>query len=898
VAVSPGPLLIVDGHSLAYRAFYGYPVDRFSTSSGQHTNAVFGFITMFCNLVQQEHPGLIGVAFDRSRVSFRTAVYPAYKATRTASPEEFKGQVDLIKSFLDAVGVHRFDIDNFEGDDIVATWTSQATVAAVPVLISSGDRDSFQLVNSTVTVLYPGRDQVARMTPAAIEAKYGVSPQQYPDLAALVGETSDNLPGVPGVGPKTAAKWIKQFGDLERLLEQAGQVPGKAGESLRAHIDDVRRNRQLNALVRDVPVDVNAVDLLRGDGDMNDLTGLFDSLEFGGIRERVRQIFPVNQQELPSVATGPSDQAKLAPAIDHLAEGEFSDWLAPGEDNLAGLQFTVQSGRGHWHLSQVGIAQSADGPATVLDLDHVDNADLEALKRWLADATVTKSVNNAKEALVGLWQCGWDLKGVVCDTALAAYLINPDRRVFDVPALTMRYLGQDIRSSGDDQALQPSLDLTEQSVDQRLAQEACSIAALTPALLQDLDGHHGQRLLTDLELPLSEVLARMELVGVAVDRPYLVDLSTQFDAQVQQAQQAAFDAIGHPINLSSPKQLQTVLFDELHMPKTRKTKSGYTTDAEALETLYQTTEHPFLEHLLAHRDAIKLRQIVDGLIKSIGEDGRIHTTFSQTAAATGRLSSIDPNLQNIPARSSNGQQIRQAFVPGPGFESLMTADYSQIEMRIMADVSGDQRLIEAFQGGEDFHTVMAAHVFHLDPDQVTPAQRSRVKAVNYGLAYGLSPYGLASQLKITVPEAKALTDEYFTSFGKVRQYLTSLVDQATHTGYTQTLLGRRRYLPDLTSTNRTRREMAERMALNAPIQGTAADIIKLAMLKVDQQLSLQGLASRLLLQVHDELIFEVAPGEAAALEQLVRQSMADAMVLKVPLDVSVGVGENWSAAAH
>jgi len=858
------------------------------TSTGQHTNAVYGFLAMFLPVVRSEKPTHIGVAFDRSRITFRTKEYEGYKATRSETPKEFLGQVDLIKDLLAALNIPHLDMDDYEADDIIATWAHQARTHDMEVLISSGDRDSFQLVTDEVTVLYPGRNETQRMTPAAIEDKYGVTPQRYPELAALVGETSDNLPGVPGVGPKTAAKWLAEFDGLENLIRRAPQVPGKAGESFRAHLSDVTRNRHLNALLKDLELPVTVPELVRAEPNMEAVNALFDLLQFRALRDRVRETFI--RQEIVEAAPVSSKATLLTP-------GQMSTWLAQHAKTQSGLCVDGSWSRGVWNLESVTIA-SDDGAIAWCDLRDLRPEDEKALCAWLADESIPKVVHDIKEPLIGLWEWGWDLRGIVCDTQLAAYLANPDRRALDLPSLSERYLNRALVAASVEDGDQPAFDFEDHSSAEASAANARTIADLAAPILAEVSDRGASDLLTKVEIPLTRVLARMEKTGIAVDCDLLVSLRSQFDDRVIQAEQDAYAAIGHEINLSSPKQLQVVLFDELKMPKTRKTKLGFTTDAEALDWLYSETSHPFLEYLLAHRDAIKLRQTVEGLIKSVADDGRIHTTYLQTVAATGRLSSQDPNLQNIPTRTPAGNQIRGAFVAGAGFETLMTTDYSQIEMRIMAHVSGDQLLIDAFKSGQDFHTVMAAHVFNIDPSEVTPAQRSRVKAVNYGLAYGLSAFGLSNQLKIPVGEATRLMEGYFEEFGKVRDYLNSLVTEARQSGYTETLLGRRRYLPDLGSTNRTRRDMAERMALNAPIQGTAADIIKLAMLDVDAALVKEGFASRMLLQVHDELIFEVAPGEADSLAQMVRTHMEGAIKLDIPLDVSIGVGPSWAAAAH
>jgi DNA polymerase-1 len=887
--VSSDKVLLVDGHSLAFRAFYGFPAASFSTSTGQFTNAVYGFVSLLTAVIRTEQPTHIGVAFDKSRITFRTAEYPAYKATRSATPEEFKGQVELIKDVLTALGIVHVEVDDYEGDDIIATWSTQACQADMEVLIQSGDRDSYQLINDHVTVLYPGRPEVVRKTPEAIQEEYGLPPQRYPELAALTGETSDNLPGVPGVGPKTAAKWLNEFDGLENLLRRADQVKGKAGESLREHIDDVVRNRRLNALVTDVDLPVKASGLVRGEADFAALNCLFDTLEFGAIRKEVQKVFAPAQ---PQAITNPEP---VVEAVATLTSGKVGTWLTAHGVATVGLWLDGSWGRGAWDLTSLSIA-SSDGAVAWIDVATLTPADEKALSAWLADKDVHKVVHDAKEQVIAAGARGWKVEGIVCDTALAAYLANPDRRAFSLDSLAQRYLDRSVGAT-DQVGDQPSFDFETSASATLDGHRARTILDLDPLLAEELDEHEATHLLTDLELPLQGVLGRMERLGIAVDEPFLDTLSRQFDDRVAQAERDAYEALGHETNLSSPKQLQGVLFDELKMPKTRRTKSGFTTDAEALEWLYTQTAHPFLEHLLAHRDQIKLRQSVDGLIKSVADDGRIHTTYLQTAAATGRLSSQDPNLQNIPVRTPAGFQIRQGFVAGKGYEALMTADYSQIEMRIMAHVSGDAGLIEAFRSGQDFHTVMAARVFGIPAGEVTPAQRSRVKAVNYGLAYGLSAYGLSGQLKIPVSEATHLMEGYFSQFGGVRDYLQSLVAQARHTGYTETLLGRRRYLPDLNSLNRTRRDMAERMALNAPIQGTAADIIKVAMLRVQTALD-KGFRSRMLLQVHDELVLEVASGEVESLEAMIREQMGNAIELAVPLDVSVGVGASWASAAH
>ncbi|GEP68260.1 DNA polymerase (POL I) [Cellulomonas soli] len=892
-------LLLVDGHSMAYRAFFALPVEKFASSTGQPTNAVFGFTSMLANLLRDEAPTHVAVAFDLARTTFRTERYPEYKGTRDASPEPFKGQVPIIRQLLETMHVAVLDKPNFEADDILATLAAQARAQGMEVLVCTGDRDALQLVNEDVTVLYPvkGVSELARMTPAAVEARYGVGPERYPDLAALVGETSDNLPGVPGVGPKTAAKWITAYGGLEGVLASAEQVPGKAGESLRAHLDQVALNRELNRLVDDLDLPLGPADLAVQPWDRPALHTLLDELEFRTLRDRLFAM-------LPDDGADASTQTQAAPLdLVELAPGGLAGWLAARARTPLALDVRGTGAPAAGDAWGVALADG-DGQAVAYDLADITTADEQALAAWLADADAPKVVHASKAAWHALAGRGLPLAGVTFDTELAAYLCQPDRRAYDLADLAIGYLHREL-GADDASAAQGSLDLDLGGTDEarRAGERAAAVRDLSEVLAGELADRGAGGLLDELELPLVDVLARMERTGIAIDGDYLSGLERTFDAAVQGAAAEAYAVIGREVNLGSPKQLQEVLFDQLGMPRTKKIKTGYTTDAAALTDLFARTQHPFLEHLLAHRDAIRLRQTVEGLLRSVGADGRIHTTFQQTIAATGRLSSTDPNLQNIPIRTEAGRQIRRAFVVGTRHETLLTADYSQIEMRIMAHLSGDEGLIAAFRSGEDLHSYVGSRVFGVPTDEVTPAMRSKIKAMSYGLAYGLSSYGLSQQLSVEVGEASALMADYFERFGGVRDYLTGVVDVARATGWTATILGRRRYLPDLTSDNRQRREVAERMALNAPIQGSAADLIKVAMLGVDRELTRRALGSRLLLQVHDELVLEVAPGEREEVEALVREQMGAAGDrvpggFDVPLDVSVGVGGSWHEAGH
>jgi DNA polymerase I len=889
-------LLLLDGHSLAYRAFYALPAENFKTTTGQTTNAVYGFTSMLINLLRDERPSHIAVAFDVSRQTFRRESYPEYKATRSTTPDEFKGQVSLIQDVLAALGIRTLFLENYEADDIIATLTTQATDEGFDVLVCTGDRDALQLVTDRVTVLYPrkGVSDLTRFTPEAVEEKYGLTPQQYPDFAALRGDPSDNLPGIPGVGEKTAAKWVREFGSLADLVDRVDEVKGKTGDALRASLAAVLLNRQLTELVTDVPIEVTPPDLQLRPWDRDAVHKLFDDLEFRVLRDR---LFATLNTPEPEADEGFEVSGGL------IEPGGVAEWLAKhastGRIGLSVRGRWVAGGGDVTGLALVGPA----GEGGYIEVTSMTEADEQALAAWLANPEIAKTGHDMKGPLHALRGRGWTLAGLTSDTALAAYLVRPGQRSFELDDLVLRYLKRELRADDQPDDGQLSLlDTDEKAEAERTAKteilRAQAVAQLADALDTALAAINGRALLGELELPLLHVLADLESIGIAIDVELLASLEAHFSARVKQAAQDAYAVIGKEINLGSPKQLQVVLFDELNMPKTKRTKTGYTTDADALTDLYDKTEHPFLAHLLAHRDATRLKTTVDGLLKSVDPDGRIHTTFNQTIAATGRLSSTEPNLQNIPIRTDEGRTIRRAFVVGKGYAELMTADYSQIEMRIMAHLSGDEALIEAFNSGFDFHAATAATVFGVGPDEVTGAQRAKVKAMNYGLAYGLSAYGLSGQLRISTEEARTLMDDYFDRFGGVRDYLHALVEKARKEGYTETILGRRRYLPDLTSDNRQRREMAERMALNAPIQGSAADIIKVAMLGVHQALTSSDLRSRTLLQVHDELVLEIAEGERDAAEALVREQMGRAYDLRVPLEVSVGVGHSWDDAAH
>lgn len=874
-------LMLIDGHSLAFRAFYALPVDSFQTQTGQHTNAIHGFIAMLINLLSAEKPDALAVAFDISRHSFRTDEYPEYKGTRGETPPEFKGQVPLLQDALHAMGIRTIEKENYEADDILATLATQGSAAGYRVLVVSGDRDTIQLVDDNITLLYPSKQGVSELTRYDAEKvfeRYGIRPEQYPEIAALVGETSDNLPGVPKVGEKTAVKWINEYGSLEELLRRQDEVGGKVGESLREHAHLAERNRRLNRLVRDVELEVTLDQLQRGEIDMNAVTAAFSKLEFRTLLQRVGKLAGVDA--VTPAEPGGTPMAPALPEAKQLLDEELGDWLAKaGRPALVLRQFGGEF--------DVGLATADSTVAVRWQPGKRDYAQFEA---WLISDS-PKVLWDAKQQIKLVSAAGLKLAGISGDALLASWLLRPSTPEKTLAEAVLRFLGEQLPQGDPNQLLPEEGSVAGPEV------EAWYLVRAHAEAERRFEGL-TQSVYQDIELPLVPVLAALEQRGVQIDLPLLQAQEAELRDRVAELEKQAFESIGREVNLSSPKQLQEVLFDQLGMPKTRKTQRGYTTDAAALADLQVKNPHPFLDALLAHRDANKLRQIVETLIKAVQPDGRIHTTLLQIGASTGRLASADPNLQNIPVRSEEGRRIREAFIHAPEYDTLMTADYSQIEMRIMAHLSGDPGLIQAFNEGEDLHRFVGSRIFGVPPAEVTSDMRSKVKAMSYGLAYGLSAFGLAKQLSITAEEARQLMADYFDRFGGVRDYLRSVVEQAKQDRFTETIFGRRRPFPDLASPNRVLRENAERAALNAPIQGTAADIMKIAMIGVEKRVLEAGLRSRMLLQIHDELMFEVAQGEWDTLEQIVREEMGSATELSVPLEVQVGSGPNWNAAAH
>jgi DNA polymerase-1 len=857
-------LLLIDGHSMAYRAFFALPAENFTTAQGQHTNAIYGFATMLLSLLSTEKPTHVAVAFDVSRKTFRSEIFPEYKANRAKTPDEFRSQMSYLHELVTAFGISTFEVEGFEADDVIATIAKQAEREGAEVFICTGDRDSFQLVNEKTTVLYPKRgvSDLTRMTPDAVQEKYGMSPEQYPDFAALRGDPSDNLPSVPGVGEKTAAKWVVEYGSLHELIANIDKLGGKVGQSLRDSISDVIRNRELTQLVANVPLELS-IDALAWSGvDENKTNPLFEKLEFKTLKDRMKSIL-IKGSAKPA-------EAEFELFATEIAEGV----LTPVEASLKISQ----------HSGDIAVAyelldEKLHRYAVALTPDDVFLVHSSTMGDWAIDPKVSKIAHDAKSLARSN-----GLTGICFDTSLAAYLVNPGVRSQELKDIQERW--------GDGSAINVS------TPEQELLTSARAMFTLRDSLTRELKERNLWDLFMSMELPVAELLARMESIGIAVNKKGLDELAAFFEGEVSRETKAAHDAVGHEFNVASPKQLQVVLFDELGLPKTKKIKTGYTTDAESLDWLHQKSGHPVLTSLLRIRETKKLGSTVEGLIAEIAKDGRIHTHFQQTIAATGRLSSTGPNLQNIPVRTEEGRKIRDCFTVGKGYVSLLTADYSQIEMRIMAHLSHDEKLLAAFASGEDLHATVAGLVFGVKSSEVDPEMRRQMKAMSYGLAYGLSSYGLAIQLDISPPAAQQLMDTYFERFGGIRDYLSVVVAQARKVGYTETIMGRRRYLPDLMHDNRQRREIAERMALNAPIQGSAADIIKMAMLKVQAAIEKENFQSRLLLQIHDELILEVVKGEEEKLTELVRREMGAAYPLKAPLDVNAGLGLTWHQAAR
>ena len=863
-------LALIDGNSIAYRAFYALPEDL-ATKSGQVTNAVFGFTRMLIRLLKDFHPDGIAVAWDVSRQTFRTEQYPEYKATRSAAPDHFRSQLPLIDEVLDTLQVTQLRMEGYEADDLIATLTKLAVDQDWEVLIVTGDRDAFQLVGGPVRVVYTRRgiSDTVLADEGWIEERYGISPSQYVEYAALRGDTSDNLPGVPGVGEKTASRLVADHGTLDGIYMALDELTPKLRENLAAHREQVFLNKDLMTLVEDLEVGVGIDDFATKEWDRKLVKELFDSLEFHSMWSDLEEALPsaIGESEVLEV------ESRLLTSPAEIAE------LARTPSLVVAL---VNDGQEPFGLA---IA-TGPGEAVVIPFDAAEPI-LEAMASG-ATAVVGHDLKELTRALLDL---DHDVARLEMDSALAAYIINPSQRAYDLEAIAERWLDIELKSPDDETgagtlpfATGPDLEAEGRRIE--------AVRRLAEKMREELAERDEIELFEQFELPLVPVLARMEHAGIGVDRAYLEGMGTDLRERLTKLDAQVQELAGEPFNVNSTDQLRYILFEKLQLPVVKKTSTGKpSTDASVLKKI----DHPLIEALLEYRELEKLRSTyVDGYLPLVDADGRIHTRFNQMAATTGRLSSDRPNLQNIPVRSESGRTIRRAFVAGEG-ALFLVADYSQIELRVLAHMSGDPFLIEAFRTGSDIHTATAARVWGLEEAEVTVDQRRTAKMINFGLLYGMEAFGLADRLGISRDEARDHIDAYFSQFVQVKEYMSSMVTLARNQGYTTTLFGRRRYLPELKSDNFRIRQMGERMALNAPVQGTSADIIKKAMIDLDASIRDEGMGSTLILQIHDELILECPIDEIEIVEKLVVGTMEGVVDLDVPLEVEVGTGPDLAS---
>jgi DNA polymerase I len=869
-------LFLLDGHSLAYRAFFALPPDL-QTTSGQVTNAVYGFTSMLIKLLGEERPDLLAVAFDKGRPTVRLEQYADYKAGRRETPDDLRQQFGLIREVLETLKIPIIEVEGHEADDALGTLALRAVDHGIEATIVTADRDFFQLARDGLFILFNRRgiSDIVRYDRAAVTERFGLPPEKYLDYVALKGDASDNIPGVPGVGEKTASRLIQDFGSVEELLERTEEIKQP---KLRASIQEagsmLLRNKELARLVTDLELPFQPDELEIGEWDPEAVRRLFNALEFRTLLDRLEEIGrptkPVVEAGSLDVRTGTTDE--LA-AVARSSGPKAIHLVADGSIEAVGLS--------------AGGGQAV--AASVRDLP-------EPLARWLADPAAPKWVHDAKEVETRLRRAGHGLEGVESDTMLAAYLVDPSEAVYPLDALCRQYLGLDVLAEVEAEAGETGQLFDDPA--RRAGAAAAAVALLVPVMRERIDRAELAPLLRDVELPLSGVLAKMQAAGIRLDVDYLRGMSEELGGRIEALEREIFGLAGEPFNLGSPQQMAVVLYERLGLPILKRTQKGRapSTDADVLEKLRD--RHPIVGALLDHRELSKLKSTyLDALPPLVTEDGRIHTTYNQTGAATGRLSSVNPNLQNIPVRGETGRQIRKAFVAGGPGRLLLAADYSQIELRVMAHLSGDPAMAEAFAAGKDFHAATAAKVFELPLEQIDGAMRSRVKQINYGLPYGMNAYGLASRIGIAVDEAQEFIDAYFAQFPKIREFLDRQVARAMADGYTATILGRRRYLPELQSSNPRVRDMGRRMALNAPIQGSAADILKLAMIRVDRDLEASGLDAIMVLTVHDELVFDVEASDVEAAGEVVGVAMEEAYPLSVPVQADLGWGETWADAA-
>ncbi len=868
-------LALLDGHSLAYRAFYALPADL-ATPAGQVTNAVYGFTSMLIKLLGDEHPDAVAVSWDVRGPQFRKDLFPEYKAQREAPPDLFRSQLPLIREVLEALDIQQVEAPGFEADDVIATLAGRAKDAGWEVYVVTGDRDAFQLIDQAITVLYTRRgiSDTVKADADWVKERYGIAPDRYRDYAALRGDSSDNLPGVPGVGEKTASKLIVEYGSIEGVFEHLEEMTPKLRENLAAHHDQVFLNREIMTLIDQVPAagDIELEDLRLHEWDTDRVKKVFDGLAFRSLWERLVELggqAPVETVELDVEVAAATRHADLEGAV---------------EGGVAVVEPVVDGGE------LAGLLVAVEEPLRFVSIDRIE------LVGELVASGARIAAHDTKPVLRELLTLGIEAEAGF-DTALAAYLVNPAQRAPELEELAYRELGVTLAAQAKDEApvAQGAFDFEGAATGgpdlEAAGRRAAAVAMLIPKLREQIDARGGTELFEEIELPLVAVLARMEETGIGVDREFLESLSDDLRSRLADLEHQIHEAAGGAFNVNSTLQLREVLYERLELPVLKKTPKGVpSTDASVLEKLREA--HPVVDNLLGYRELEKLRSTyVDALLPLIESDGRVRGRFNQMAAATGRLSQEQPNLQNIPVRSEEGRIIRQAFVAAPGHQFLV-ADYSQIELRILAHLCGDPGLVEAFENDLDIHTATAARVAGVSPEDVDPDARRRAKVINFGLLYGMEAYGLAQRLGIGREEAAAHIEAYFAQFPDVRAFMRGIVDEARATGYTTTLLGRRRYLPELASSNFRNRQMGERMALNAPIQGSAADIIKKAMVQLERELRAAALDTEMLLQIHDELVLEVPDAEMEVATGLTRSVMEGIVALRVPLKVDIASGHN------
>jgi DNA polymerase-1 len=895
-------VMLVDGNSLTYRAFFALPTD-ITLASGQVTNAVFGFTSMLLNLVRDHKPDGIGVAFDRPEPTFRHEAVSDYKANRSAAPDILRQQMGLVRQVVETLRIPIIEAPGFEADDIIATLATEARDQGDEVLIVTGDRDAYQLVEDpSIQVLYNRRgvSDYALYDEAGIEERTGVPPKLYPQYAALRGDPSDNLPGVPGVGEKTAAKLITTYGGIDGIFEHVDEQTPKLRASLSEHEEQVRSNAEVMVLLRDVPLEISPDGLRLEPFDREEVRKLFDFLEFRTLHERLAEAFGEDGGvvAIPAVAVLEAEVETIdTPGA---AKTLLDALLAAGTDRPLAIEAGWDGPEGRSPLLGLALVRD-DGtadtvwiPRSVLDDDAVRDS-LRALVAGGGRPVAAHGVKPLMRALLG--QLDADLRTLCLDTMLAAYLLDPAESRYLLADLLLRYAGLELPvgpgavAAGE---LQLDLDGEVEDLSVEAARRALAVARLVDPITTALDAQRMRALHDDIEIPLVRVLAKMEDTGIAVDAKELKHLNDTLSSECAELTREIWNDAGEEFNVNSTLKLREILFDRLGLQPTKKTKTGFSTDAASLEKL--EGQHPIIEHLLRYREVEKLRSTYgEGLLSEVCDDGRIHATFNQTVARTGRLSSDAPNLHNIPVRSELGRSFRRAFVPAPGYE-LLVADYNQIELRCIAHLAEDPGLIAAFESGEDIHNATAARVFDVDPSKVTIEQRSKAKMVSYGLAYGMEAYGLGQRLNIPTDEAQVILDAYFDAFPNVKEYMERTVAEARERGYTETLFGRRRLIPELSSSNFRVRQAGERQAMNAGIQGLAADIFKVALVRLDKALEEEMLNSRITLQVHDEVLLEVPPPEHERAASLTAEVMAGAADLRVPLAVNLSFGPTWADA--